>query len=211
MTRPDRVTAADPSDAGAQQRVRDARRRLVRRIRRTAGYLVRAMPRPGRGHPRPAEAPDGAAPGARLARLQERLSGSDRPLRVALIADTDLAATIPAGWEVVAIRPEDWRTTLEARPPDLLLVGTAWWGNEGAWQYRLAWYPHPDAIGLRDLRSLAAWCAARDIPSVLWSTVAPGQAARFEAAGGCLDGVVAGSAGGLEHLAQHLAAVVGPA
>jgi hypothetical protein len=104
-----------------------------------------------------------------------RLAGEGRPPRelesiadlcVAAIADEPLASWLCDGCDAVLVRPEDWQTVLERRPPHLLLVADAWWGNGGAWQYRIAWHAHPDALFLPDLRALTDWCAQRGVPSV---------------------------------------------
>jgi hypothetical protein len=78
-----------------------------------------------------------------------------------------------------------------ARPPHLLLVESAWRGNGGAWQYRIAWHAHPDALLRRDLRALVGWCAARDIPSVFWDTTGVPGTDRFVDAAASFDLVAA--------------------
>ena len=68
---------------------------------------------------------------------------------------------------------------MESEPPDLLLIGSAWHGNGGSWQYRIATHAHHLSVGLPDLTALTAWCAARDIPSVFWNTDDPVRTDRF--------------------------------
>jgi hypothetical protein len=133
------------------------------------------------------------------AAARRRLAGEGRPavelgsigdLRLAAIADESLAGWLRSGCETIFVRPEDWRTQLEARPPQLLAIADAWWGNGGSWQYRVAWHAHPDALLLRDLRALVAWCAERGVPSVFLDT--HGAAAdRFAEAAALCDLIVA--------------------
>lgn len=118
------------------------------------------------------------------ARSIHRRGGADaeqgaRPLRIALIADAELTADLAPDCELLPVDPEGWRARLEAQRPDLLLVQSAWHGNDGAWQYRVAWYAHPLAIGLPDLRALVDWCVERDIPTVFWDTAGAAHFDRF--------------------------------
>ena len=185
-----------------------AARRQPDRLRRLPDDLLAAARGPGRPArallPAPAPAPVPTPAPARSwererAAARARLSGEGRPpvelesiadLRVAAIADEPLAAWLRDGCEAVLVRPEDWRTVLERRPPHLLLVADAWWGNGGAWQYRVAWHAHPDALFLPDLRALAAWCAVRAVPSVFVDCHGT-HADRFAEAAALLDLVVA--------------------
>jgi hypothetical protein len=100
-------------------------------------------------------------------------------LRVALIADERLGDYLEAACRPIRVRPEDWQAQLAAATPDLLLVESAWQGNGGAWQYRIAWYAHPEALLQRELRGLVAWCAARDVPTVFWDTAGLPYLRRF--------------------------------
>jgi hypothetical protein len=112
-------------------------------------------------------------------------------LRVAAIADARLAGLLRETCDAAFVRPEDWRADLDARPPHLLLVESARRGNGGAWQYRIAWHAHPDALLRRDLRALVGWCAARDIPSVFWDTAGEPATDRFVDAAELFDLVAA--------------------
>ena len=81
----------------------------------------------------------------------------------------------------------DWRERLEADPPHLLLVESAWSGNGGGWQYGVASYPHPDYRGLPQLRALIAWCRERGIPTVFWNKEDPVHFERFKEAAALFD------------------------
>jgi hypothetical protein len=112
-------------------------------------------------------------------------------LRVAAIADEGLAGLLRGACETLFVRPEDWRADLESRPPHLLLVESARRGNGGAWQYRIAWHAHPDALLRRDLGALVGWCATRDVPCVFWDTVGVPGTDRFVDAAASFDLVAA--------------------
>jgi spore maturation protein CgeB len=81
----------------------------------------------------------------------------------------------------------DWRERLEAIPPHLLLVESAWSGNRGGWQYGVASYPHPDYRGLPQLRALIEWCREREIPTAFWNKEDPVHFERFREAAALFD------------------------
>lgn len=143
--------------------------------------------------PRPSRdlAPLRQAARARLAAFDLVAATAGEQLRVALIADDPLAARFAASCEVLAVRPEDWRAALAPSPPDLLVVGSAWYGGAGAWQYRVAWYAHPDALRLPEMRALLAWCAEAGVPSVFWDTAGATAVPRFGPCARLCDLVVA--------------------
>jgi SAM-dependent methyltransferase len=106
-----------------------------------------------------------------LAGLEERdyLLGSTLggQLRVAGILDETLRAPVGRCCELISFRPDNWSYIVEAMPPDVLLVESAWRGNGGSWQYKIAEVTHPDADGLE---AVVDWCREHDIPSVFWYT-----------------------------------------
>ena len=120
-------------------------------------------------------------------------------LTVALIADEPLALALGPECRTIRVRPQDWQAELAATRPDLLLVESAWRGNAGAWQYRIAWYGHPTSIGLADLRALTAWCADNAIPTVFWETSGPVARGRFDEAACLFDVILTTDPLALEH------------
>jgi hypothetical protein len=138
--------------------------------------------------------PERAAARDRLIAFDRAVVDAARPLRVALIADEALSARVAATCEATAIRPEDWRAMLTAAAPDVLVIGSAWYGNGGAWQYRVGWYAHPDALLLPDLRALLAWCGEARVPSIFWDTGGARTVPRFGDAAGLCDLILAGDA-----------------
>ncbi len=164
---------------------------------------------PGPRPPRSFEAERVAAE-HRLRALSSRIQSDSGHPRMALIADDPLATSLDEAWDLVAVRPEDWLATLAEEAPDVLLVESAWRGNTGAWQYRIAWYAHPDAITLRDLRALLGWCAAQGVPSVFWDTAGAAHTGRFRESAVLFDLIVTGAAAAPAYLGaieRHCAAV----
>jgi spore maturation protein CgeB len=81
-------------------------------------------------------------------------------------------------FEYLDFGPDDWRSTLEAERPDLLLVESAWQGLDGRWKGRVARFERrrePDEA----LAALLAWCRERDIPTVFWGKEDPPNFDRF--------------------------------
>ena len=103
-------------------------------------------------------------------------------LVVASILDEFTHACFAPECSLVPVTPHDWQRALPDIRPDLLLVESAWRGNEGAWQYRVGSFDNPVGAGLRDLRALIEWCRANDIPTVFWNKEDPVHWDRFKEA-----------------------------
>jgi predicted nucleic acid-binding Zn-ribbon protein len=108
-------------------------------------------------------------------------------LRVAGVLDEMSAACFRPDCELLRIDSEGWAEALETHEPHLLLVESAWQGNNGSWQYMVASYTHPDYIGLPNLRALIAACRERDIPTVFWNKEDPVHFERFKEAAALFD------------------------
>ena len=111
-------------------------------------------------------------------------------LRVAGILDTFSASCFAPECGLVTFRPDNWRETLAARPPHLLLVESAWHGNDGAWQYQVGSYSYPDSVGLPHLTALVEWCRDQDIPTVFWNKEDPVHFDKFKEAAQLFDVVL---------------------
>ena len=91
-------------------------------------------------------------------------------LRLAAILDTFSLSCFEPECQIITFRPDNWREVLTATPPHLLFVESAWNGNDGAWQYRVARYAAPPG---RELPELVTWCRAQGIPTVFWNKEDP--------------------------------------
>ncbi|MCU7745559.1 CgeB family protein [Priestia aryabhattai] len=65
---------------------------------------------------------------------------------------------------------ENWKEILIEDTPDLLFVESAWRGNFGAWEYKIAKYNNQDKTPLFDL---LRWCKENNIPTVFWNKEDP--------------------------------------
>jgi hypothetical protein len=110
-------------------------------------------------------------------------------LRVASILDEMSEACFAPECDLVPLTLEGWREQLDERPPDLLLVESAWNGNGGEWQYRIATYPRKDLVGLPALRALLDGCRERGIPTAFWNKEDPVHFERFAEAAALFDHV----------------------
>jgi hypothetical protein len=110
-------------------------------------------------------------------------------LRIASILDEMSAACFAPECELVSLTLEGWREQLDERPPDLLLVESAWNGNDGEWQYRIGQYPRRDLAGLPALRALVDGCHQRGIPTAFWNKEDPVHFDRFAEAASLFDHV----------------------
>src|SRR5699024_3696977 len=90
-------------------------------------------------------------------------------LRVAVILDDFSMLAWSYEFETLALTPGRWREQLAEHPVDLLLVESAWHGNDDAWQYQLTGPSAPSA----PLRELLAHCRAFGIPTVFWNKEDP--------------------------------------
>lgn len=77
---------------------------------------------------------------------------------------------------LITFRPDNWRWILEREQPRALFVESAWHGNEGAWQYRIAKY----ANNMGDeLLHLLDYARAKKLPSIFWNKEDPPHYERF--------------------------------
>jgi hypothetical protein len=183
----------------SQQRAERFRGSLVELREGRAYRLMRVLwrlRRPFRRTPRdaPAAAPlaeeeADPSPAVRLPPPRPRRREGGERLRVATILDEMSAACFAPECELVPLRLEGWREQLEERPVDLLLVESAWAGNGGEWQYRIARYPRPDLAGLPALRALVGACREGGVPTAFWNKEDPVHFERFAEAASLFDHV----------------------
>ena len=120
---------------------------------------------------------------------------------VAAILDEFSHACFEPECNLVTFRPDNWRQKLETQDVDLLLVESAWHGNDDAWQYRVASYKHNMGDELSDLLT---WCKKQGIPTVFWNKEDPAHYDRFIDAAGDFDVVLTTDANGIGRYKQQL-------
>ena len=97
-------------------------------------------------------------------------------IRCLSITDEFTAACLGHHFGLIEPRPDNWRLLLEEQRPQLLFVESAWRGNAGSWQYRIAKYANPPG---QELVELVTACRARGIPTVFWNKEDPVHFERF--------------------------------
>ncbi len=97
-------------------------------------------------------------------------------LKLGSILDEFTASCFEPECNVITFRPDNWQETLEQYPPDGILVESAWRGNDGAWQYRIAKYQKNMGDELLDL---LAWAKKKKIPTMFWNKEDPPHFDRF--------------------------------
>ncbi|EUJ42217.1 hypothetical protein BCAMP_00440 [Brochothrix campestris FSL F6-1037] len=72
--------------------------------------------------------------------------------------------------KLITFSPENFKAVLEEQQPDLLFVESAWRGNGGSWEFKIAKYANQDKEALHQLLQ---WCKSRGIPTVFWNKEDP--------------------------------------
>lgn len=76
--------------------------------------------------------------------------------------------------DVYGITPNSWYELLNERPPDLLLIESAWRGWADTWNYQLRELgQHPELIARYALPDIVAWCRRRGVPTVFYNKEDP--------------------------------------
>ncbi len=192
---------------GVAAQAAQAARRVVHQptlLAHLPGATIRAISGRKRAAREPAATAASAVAPPPAARLGAQPSRIPLPrdlagLTIALVVDEPLALALAPECTTIRVRPDDWQAALTQRRPDLLLVESAWRATAGAWQYRIAWYGHPLAIGLDDLRALTEWCASNGIPSVFWDTAGLVAEGRFDEAASMFDVILVAEPATIAH------------
>lgn len=106
-----------------------------------------------------------AAPDAGGGVRHERPESVDA-LRLAIVADEFTLADVRRHCSLLVVGRNDWRRSLPGFKPHVLLVESAWNGNDGAWAGEV------ERAG-PDLRALLSHCRAQGIPTVFWNKEDP--------------------------------------
>ncbi|GAA5226897.1 glycosyltransferase [Paeniglutamicibacter antarcticus] len=119
---------------------------------------------------------------------------------IALISDEFTRTSIGNDVTLVMPTPHNWKALLEEKPVDVLLVESAWEGNDGEWHRKIGYYDDEECT---DLRELLAYCASRDIPTVFWNKEDPVHFNRFRTTASFFDHVFTTDANCLKDYWAH--------
>ena len=87
--------------------------------------------------------------------------GGERKLNIACIMDEFTLGSFQPEARLQQLTPSDWRAELEAAPPDLLFIESAWRGKDELWGNKVG---HTSA----ELHGIVEWCGAKGVPTVFW-------------------------------------------
>ncbi|MEC1205047.1 CgeB family protein [Bacillus paralicheniformis] len=97
-------------------------------------------------------------------------------LKMAVIFDEFTRASFSEECELIQFTPDNWLEVLTRDIPDMLMVESAWNGNNGSWFKRVGDYGEEQNKALFDL---IKWCNAKNIPTVFWNKEDPVHYNRF--------------------------------
>lgn len=119
---------------------------------------------------------------------------------IALISDEFTRTSIGSDVTLVMPAPQNWKALLQEEPVDVLLVESAWEGNDGAWHRKVGYYDDEECT---DLRELLVYCASKGIPTVFWNKEDPVHFNRFRKTASFFDHVFTTDANCLKDYWAH--------
>ncbi|MBF8808482.1 MAG: hypothetical protein IC227_09595 [Enterococcus lacertideformus] len=72
--------------------------------------------------------------------------------------------------QLISFTPQTWKQILTQNHPDLLLVESAWHGNNRTWEYKIGKYHGEDRS---EIKALLQWCKEKEVPTVFWNKEDP--------------------------------------
>jgi len=91
-------------------------------------------------------------------------------VKLAVIFDEFTRQCFEDECQLISFTPENWKEVFMATQPDLLMVESAWHGNNGAWTKKVQ---YQDEASVKELKELIGWCRASNIPTVFWNKEDP--------------------------------------
>lgn len=91
-------------------------------------------------------------------------------LKIACIFDEFSMTSFSKQAKLITFTTENWMEKLTEEVPDALIVESAWKGNFGSWEYKIAKYNNQDQSALIEL---IAWCRSNGIPTAFWNKEDP--------------------------------------
>ncbi|MDF2546944.1 MAG: hypothetical protein K0R93_1842 [Anaerosolibacter sp.] len=94
-----------------------------------------------------------------------------KQLKIASILDKFGDEWIKHECQLIPLPIINWKTIIENNGTDLLLVQSAWQGNNGTWKYRITnLQSRPNDLALRNI---VKWCKKHEIPTAFWNIEDP--------------------------------------
>lgn len=102
---------------------------------------------------------------------QYRQLGYDKPreikdLKIACIFDEFTMQCFEPEVNLITFTPEDWRAVFEFNRPHILMVESAWKGNNGEWKGKIT-------NNIEELLQIIKWCKINTIPTIFWNKEDP--------------------------------------
>lgn len=73
-------------------------------------------------------------------------------------------------------RPDNWLALIKTYKPDLVFIESAWKGNYGSWQYRVAEYSNKPGD---EIEQISEYCKQKNIPMIFWNKEDPVHHQKF--------------------------------
>ena len=90
--------------------------------------------------------------------------------RVMSITDEFTTDCFKSDVALIQPRPDNWQSLFDSQNPDLIFIESAWKGNYGSWQFRVANYSNKPG---NELNQLNDYCRYRSKPTVFWNKEDP--------------------------------------
>ncbi|HFC9355713.1 TPA: glycosyltransferase [Enterococcus hirae] len=93
-----------------------------------------------------------------------------KDLKIACILDEFSMTCFGEEAQLIPFTPQTWKQVLSQNHPDLLLVESAWHGNNRTWEYKIGKYHGEDRS---EIKELIQWCKEKEVPTVFWNKEDP--------------------------------------
>jgi glycosyltransferase involved in cell wall biosynthesis/spore maturation protein CgeB len=100
----------------------------------------------------------------------------DRKPNIMVIMDEFSTTALEPDANLIRPTPENWSKLLEEQEIDILLVESAWEGNDKSWHHKVGWYSEEEMESLIDLTQT---CRRRNIPTLFYNKEDPVHFNRF--------------------------------
>lgn len=107
---------------------------------------------------------------ANLKKLGFDIPNNLSELKLACIFDEFTTECYKHSCKLIPITPYDWKAKFTIEKPHILMVESAWVGNNGAWARKVA-YTNDNSN--KELKELVEWCKINQIPTIFWNKEDP--------------------------------------